>query len=77
MNTVTCHTPDCENADIGIELELSWVNFDTGETEWVTGVSCGACGEPITDIDPPLPDPEPEPDPDVPDNTLPEPESAP
>lgn len=50
MSVVTCHTEGCENADIPIEMALSYVDFDTGETVTVDAVACGACGQPITDI---------------------------
>lgn len=45
MHAVTCRTPDCENADFTIILKFP------GHT-----IICGPCGQPITDIDPPLPD---------------------
>jgi hypothetical protein len=49
MAVVTCHTPECENAGHGIELNLTWVDED-GETQTVDAVGCGVCGQPITDI---------------------------
>jgi len=51
--------------------------MDTGEETFVSAVSCGVCGQEITDVDPPLPGTDPEPDPDVPDNTLPTPDPQP
>lgn len=42
--TATCHTPRCENADIPIVV--GW------DPEWgsTPSVTCGVCGEPITDL---------------------------
>lgn len=72
--TATCHTEDCANADMPLEVTVSFPDMDTGEETFVGSVGCGVCGQPITDVVPPLPgteDPDPE---DVPDNTLPTPE---
>ena len=48
--TATCHTEDCMNADqpidVGDLLDL--------DGQLITDVSCGPCGQPITDLDPPL-----------------------
>lgn len=44
MHAVTCRTEGCENE--GYTLVLS----QPGHT-----IICGPCGQPITDIDPPLP----------------------
>lgn len=73
-STVTCHTGGCSNAGIPLDLYLSWVNEDTGETEWVSAVTCGVCGQEIRDIRPPLPGTEP---PDRPDQGLPGPQPEP
>lgn len=54
MSIVTCHTEGCENAGIPLEMTLSGVDADTGDAWQVASVSCGPCGQPITDIDPPL-----------------------
>ena len=55
MNVCTCHTPECPSADSPVDMKLDYVNDDTGETEWVSAVYCGACGQQITDVEPPLP----------------------
>jgi hypothetical protein len=58
VNTVTCHTDDCANSGIPIEMQLSFeVTDEWGETSTITvgSVVCGVCGQPISDIDPPLP----------------------
>jgi hypothetical protein len=41
MQTVTCHTENCENCDIAIEI-LVCVEYPL--------VICGCCGEQITDV---------------------------
>jgi hypothetical protein len=46
---VTCHTPDCENNGIAIDLTLTYTD-ETGETVNVDAVACGVCGQEITDI---------------------------
>ena len=38
---VTCHTEDCDNAEIAIPMALADEN---------TAVVCGVCGQPITDV---------------------------
>lgn len=53
MSLVTCHTEGCPNAEIPIELATSFVDEETGETVRVGSVTCGACGQPITDIQEP------------------------
>lgn len=50
MAIVTCHTEDCGNAGHPIDLNLEYVDDETGETGTITTVSCGVCGQPITDI---------------------------
>jgi hypothetical protein len=57
-NTVTCHTDGCDNNGVPIEMTLSWTETDIdGQLvqHTVSGVVCGVCGQPITDIAPPLP----------------------
>lgn len=54
MATVTCHTEGCGNAGVPIELDLTFYNDETGETEVAGAVACGACSTPIEDIEPPL-----------------------
>jgi len=50
MAIVTCHTAGCPSADSPVDLPVTYVDPDTGETVTVDGVYCGACGQPITDI---------------------------
>jgi len=50
MATVTCHTEDCPNAGHAIDLNLEYVDDETGEIRTVDSVSCGTCGQQITDI---------------------------
>lgn len=45
MHGVTCYTPGCENYGYTLVLQKP------GHT-----IICGPCGQPITYIDPPLPD---------------------
>ena len=49
MATVTCHTEECANAGAAIELSLTY-DDGTGAMVPVDAVSCGVCGQPITDI---------------------------
>lgn len=49
MAIVTCHTEGCGNGGIGIDLPLTWTD-DDGETVAVDAVSCGVCGQEITDV---------------------------
>lgn len=49
MATVTCHTEACSNAEIPIEVDLTFTGPD-GVTEQVTQVVCGVCSQPITDV---------------------------
>lgn len=44
MQTATCHTEGCENAEIPISLDF------IPEGELVESVWCGACNNPITDL---------------------------
>lgn len=50
MSTVTCHTEECGNKDVPIEIELSTRDETTGIVTQTSSVVCGACGKPITDI---------------------------
>lgn len=50
MATVTCRTAECANAGYAIELNLEYVDDETGETRAVDSICCGVCGQPITDI---------------------------
>lgn len=49
MSTVICHTENCGNAGIPIDLVLTWED-DDGVTHDVDSVQCGVCGQPITDV---------------------------
>lgn len=49
VSTVICHTKDCENEGVPIELELGYTDDDGAVHETAT-VICGPCGNPITDI---------------------------
>lgn len=49
MATVTCHTSGCGNAEIPIDLDLTFVDED-GTTRTVDSVACGVCGQPIDDV---------------------------
>jgi hypothetical protein len=48
MATVTCHTQDCVNAEIPIDVGARPTDPETGAP--VTYVVCGACNQPITDV---------------------------
>jgi hypothetical protein len=72
MATAVCHTPDCENEDVPVEVTTSFPDPDTGDEIFVSSVVCGGCGEPIEDVEPPLPGTDPEPPPGELDNSLPE-----
>lgn len=45
--TATCHTPDCPSD--GVAVPDLWIPDDPGAWGW-TGVTCGACGQPIADL---------------------------
>lgn len=50
MATATCRTEDCENNGIPIDVgDLTFTDPVTGDVI-TSGVSCGPCGQPITDI---------------------------
>ena len=49
MAIVTCHTETCSNADKPIELGLTWTD-EEGLTQPIDSVSCGVCGQQITDV---------------------------
>jgi hypothetical protein len=72
MATATCHAEGCSNAGQPLEVTTSFEDVD-GNEAFVSSVVCGACGNEITDVDPPLPGSEPAPPerPDRPDNSLP------
>lgn len=54
--TVICETPGCPSEGRPVEnVPVGWENEETGETEYVSAVACGACGQPITDVTPPIP----------------------
>lgn len=52
LSLVTCHTDGCSSQDKPVELALTWFDQITGEAHTVGSVLCGACCEPITDIQP-------------------------
>lgn len=56
MAMVTCHTGGCENEGVPIDAMTQWQDEETGETRYTDAVVCGPCGQPITDVDPPLPE---------------------
>jgi hypothetical protein len=61
MSWATCHTEDCANEGAPIDVGELRV-YDDVEGVWIEmGVSCGVCGEPITDISDAPPEPPPEP----------------
>ena len=45
----TCHTEGCGNADVPIDVGSLTYTDDEG-TVWESTVSCGVCGQPITDL---------------------------
>lgn len=54
MHTVTCHTEGCENEGQAIPMDLdSPADWDPPAPA-VSAVYCGACGQQITDVEPPL-----------------------
>ena len=55
----TCHTEGCTNAGIPLDVGDLTHTDDDGNTHTM-GVSCGPCGQPITDVS----DTAPEADPD-------------
>lgn len=46
MRTATCHTPDCENAEIPIEMGPPVIVDDLPPGP----IYCGPCGQEITDV---------------------------
>lgn len=51
MRTATCHTPDCGNAEIPIEIGPGTiVDEGTGEELPAGPVFCGVCQQEITDV---------------------------
>lgn len=49
MSIVVCHTSGCTNADVPIDLDLTWTD-DQGQQHSIDAVVCGVCTQPITDI---------------------------
>lgn len=50
MARATCRTEGCGNAGIAIEVgDVTYTDEETGE-ERTSGVVCGVCGQPITDL---------------------------
>lgn len=47
---VTCHTPGCGNEDFPIEVDLGYIDEIDGTVHQTDGVTCGPCGQPITDV---------------------------
>lgn len=45
---VTCHTPDCGNADVALDMTMT--DPDTGDVIVPDSYVCGVCGQPITDV---------------------------
>jgi len=52
MSRLTCHTEGCSSAGKPVDYDLDLVDA-FGESYRVDAVVCGACSQPITDIDPP------------------------
>jgi hypothetical protein len=55
-----CHTEDCTNADLPVDVSADYQDPDTGEWFVVGSVVCGVCDQPITDVTPPLDQPHPD-----------------
>lgn len=55
----TCRTPGCGNEGVTILVDMGFLDED-GNPHTVDGCTCGACGNPITDLVPYTPEPEPE-----------------
>ena len=53
MKILTCRAPDCSKQDEPVEYDVTFPDPDTGETRTVDAVMCGACNEPISDIEDP------------------------
>jgi hypothetical protein len=51
MSIVTCHTENCGNAEIAIDIGDLTYRDDEGRIQQITTVVCGVCGQPITDIE--------------------------
>lgn len=50
MTRAICHTEGCGNAGHPIDVgDLTYTDEDTGEQR-TSGVACGVCGQPITDL---------------------------
>lgn len=51
MSTATCHTPDCSNAGIPLDVgDLVIIDDSTGEPFPPMPVYCGVCGHEIEDV---------------------------
>jgi hypothetical protein len=72
MSTAICHTSGCENEGVPIDVGNLTVEDPWGGPPMTAAVSCGPCGQPITDVTDGDPDPAP---PEI-DNTLPGVEAA-
>ena len=53
MSLLTCSTEGCMSAGKAVEYDLDMVDA-FGQSYRVDAVVCGACSQPITDIDPPI-----------------------
>jgi hypothetical protein len=51
VSTLTCHTPECPSDGVPVVAEIGWTDSDTGEQRYPDTVVCGACGQPIEDVD--------------------------
>lgn len=49
MAIVTCHTEGCGNAEIPIDVDNTYTDPETGETQTITAFACGVCGQSIGD----------------------------
>ena len=57
MHTVTCRVEGCPKQDQPVELDLTYLDQDTGEPRTVDAVMCGSCGQQISDIQAPAEEP--------------------
>lgn len=49
MAILVCHTEGCPNEGVEIELDLTFTD-ENGDEQTVSGVTCGGCSQPISDI---------------------------
>lgn len=61
MATVTCHTTGCAKENEPVPDVRTMFENEDGETQYVAAVFCGACSQPIMDIQPPIPSYDPPP----------------